>query len=76
MARSLHMTSILLCVTLAGALSAALAEQVPFEAGQQWTYRHAGPRPGAVEPTAIDGERVTQVVGNDPNRGLWFIEER
>lgn len=76
MTHDLLVASILLCATLTGALNANPAEHAPFEVGQQWTYRHAGPRPGSIEPDPINGERILQVIGNDPNSGLWIIEER
>jgi hypothetical protein len=50
----------------------------PFEVGQQWVYDHEGPRPGAMEPNAIDGQRILQVVSQteqDAQR-RWVIEER
>ena len=50
----------------------------PFEVGQQWVYDHEGPRPGAMEPNAIDGQRILQVVLQEELAGqrLWVIEER
>lgn len=76
MTRDVLTASILLCAALTSALSANLADRAPFEVGQQWTYRHTGPRPGSIEPDPIDGERILQVIRHDPNSGLWIIEER
>ncbi len=70
--RAWPMVSILLYV----ACAAAAGAEAPFTVGQQWTYRHTGPKPGSFEPNAIDGERIAQVIGEDPNNGLWIIEER
>jgi len=49
-----------------------------FEVGQRWEYQHEGPRPGSVEPNAIDGERILHVVSVVEERGSkqWIIEER
>lgn len=49
-----------------------------FEVGQRWVYSHKGPRPGAMEPNAIDGQRILQVVSRTERDGqaLWVIEER
>jgi hypothetical protein len=74
--RDLQTMSILLCIALAGASDASPAGDAPFEVGQRWVYRHIGPKPGSFEPDAIDGERIAQVIRNDPNNGLWIIEER
>lgn len=72
MKHTLQAISILLCIVCAAAAGA----EPPFTVGQQWTYRHTGPKPGSFEPNAIDGERIAQVIGDDPNNGLWIIEER
>ena len=50
----------------------------PYEVGQYWEYEHKGPRPGAVEPNAIDGHRILQVLDNVvvDAREHWVIEER
>ncbi|NQV32436.1 MAG: hypothetical protein HQ515_07060 [Phycisphaeraceae bacterium] len=50
----------------------------PFEVGQRWLYDHEGPRPGAMEPNAIDGQRILKVVSQAELGGqrLWIIEER
>jgi hypothetical protein len=52
--------------------------QAEFEVGQRWQYRHDGPRPGSVEPNAIDGERIVQVLSavDEPAGTQWTIEER
>jgi hypothetical protein len=55
-----------------------MAAQAPYEVGQYWRYNHQGPRPGAAEPKAIDGERILHVigtVGTDPEQ-QWIIEDR
>ncbi|HPC95225.1 MAG TPA: hypothetical protein PLU87_09795 [Sedimentisphaerales bacterium] len=72
MRHTLQTVSILLCV----ACAAATGAEAPFTVGQQWTYRHTGPKPGSFEPNAIDGQRIAQVIGEDPNHRLWIIEER
>ena len=50
----------------------------PFEVGQRWEYRHEGPRPGSMEPNAIDGERIMHVIAvvEKPEGKQWIIEER
>ena len=50
----------------------------PFEVGQRWQYRHEGPRPGSVEPNAIDGERILWVLSatEGPGGTQWVVEER
>jgi hypothetical protein len=50
----------------------------PFKVGQKWVYDHEGPRPGAMEPNAINGQRVLQIVSRTEQEGktLWVIEER
>ena len=50
----------------------------PFEVGQQWAYQHEGPRPGSMEPNAIDGERIMHVIGvvEEPEGKQWIIDER
>ena len=49
-----------------------------LDVGQRWQYRHEGPRPGNVEPNAIDGERILQVISVAEEQGgkQWVIEER
>jgi len=49
-----------------------------FEVGQRWEYRHEGPRPGDIEPNAIDGQRIVHVisVADEPGGKQWVIEER
>jgi len=57
---------------------AAPAPEAPYEVGQFWEYSHEGPRPGAVEPRAIDGRRILRVietVGAGTEK-RWVIEER
>lgn len=50
----------------------------PFEIGQRWEYRHEGPRPGSMEPNAIDGERTLHVIDvvEESEGKQWIIEER
>lgn len=64
----------LLCALAAAGQGAA----GPFEVGQRWVYEHEGPRPGGMEPNAIDGQRILHVVGvvGEPNALRWVIEER
>jgi hypothetical protein len=49
-----------------------------FEVGRWWRYRHEGPRPGSMEPNAIDGERILRVVSVVEEQGAaqWVLEER
>jgi hypothetical protein len=49
-----------------------------LEVGQRWEYRHEGPRPGDVEPNAIDGQRILRVIStaDGPSGRQWIIEER
>ncbi len=57
---------------------AAPAPEAPYEVGQFWEYSHEGPRPGAMEPRAIDGRRIVRVietVGAGAEQ-RWVIEER
>ncbi|MHC4741451.1 MAG: hypothetical protein ACYS8Z_06045 [Planctomycetota bacterium] len=68
---------VLLTVSIIG--SAAASEPgPPYRIGQYWEYVHEGPRPGAVEPEAIDGQRIVQVVGNvaDDANERWVIEDK
>lgn len=63
------------------ACSAACAGQAtagPYELGRRWVYRHEGPRPGSVEPNAIDGQRILHVISETQEQGerSWAIEER
>jgi|GEM_PF-563254 len=68
-------------VTILGALSMlnlAAAAQAPYEVGRYWEYDLQGPRPGATEPVAIDGQRilhVLQTVGAGADQ-RWIIEDR
>ena len=69
--------AILSAVSIVGSAKAS-EPNAPYEIGQYWEYAHQGPRPGAVEPNAIDGRRIIQVVGYvaaDANE-RWVIEER
>jgi hypothetical protein len=63
---------------LYGTIWAAPAWKAGFEIGQRWQYRHEGPRPGSIEPNAIDGERILLVVSSveEQGGGQWIIEER
>jgi len=67
--------SVFLCLPL---VCAAEARGPQFEVGQQWEYRHEGPRPGSVEPKPIDGSRILRVVAiRDDQKGKrWVIEDR
>jgi len=60
---------------LAAGTQAAVGQ---FEVGQRWVYEHEGPRPGSMEPNAIDGQRIRQVVAVTEEQGQqrWIIEER
>ena len=64
----------LLC-TAAWAVRTAAGQ---FEVGQRWEYRHEGPRPGSMDPNAIDGERILHVVAVAEGDGQkqWVITER
>lgn len=64
----------LICTTV----WAGTGPQPLFEVGQRWVYRHEGPRPGSVEPNAIDGERILWVLDNVEDQGQtqWVVEER
>jgi hypothetical protein len=50
----------------------------PFQVGQRWVYQHEGPRPGSMEPNAINGERIMHVIGvvEEPEGKQWIIDER
>ena len=63
---------------LCGTTWSTAASKVGFEIGQQWQYQHEGPRPGSIEPNAIDGERILWVVSSVEEQGgaQWVIEER
>lgn len=67
---------LLVCVLYAGAGADAGSE--PFEVGQRWVYEHKGPRPGNIEPNAIDGQKVLHVISafEENGAGRWVIEER
>jgi len=65
----------------AGFLGVAAGDEAtsePFQVGQRWVYQHQGPRPGAIEPNAIDGRKVLQVISTFEKDGArrWVIEER
>ncbi len=68
--------SSLLCLGQLGLAQTSSGEV--FVVGQQWQYDHEGPRPGAMEPNAIDGQRILQVVSETELDGhtVWAIEER
>lgn len=67
-----------LCVSMACMVSGQEAPSEAFEIGQRWVYRHQGPRPGSIEPNAIDGEKILQVISTFEQDGKkqWVIEER
>ncbi len=67
---------ICLCVVLFN--STGTLASVQFEVGRYWEYEHRGPRPGAMEPNAIDGKRIVQVVAQSDQAGdsVWVIEDR
>jgi hypothetical protein len=70
-------TATILCVISMLGLAPSAA-QAPYEVGQYWQYNHQGPRPGATEPVAIDGQRILQVlqiIGSDAEQ-RWIIEDR
>ncbi|MHC4520406.1 MAG: hypothetical protein ACYTAS_17605 [Planctomycetota bacterium] len=52
--------------------------QAQFEVGQKWVYQHEGPRPGSMEPTAIDGQRIRHVlaVSEEQEHPQWIVQER
>ena len=77
-AGSLDKVCLAFLACLAVSSSVFSASKGHYEIGQYWEYTHQGPRPGAVEPDAIDGPKSLQVVSNvtiDANEG-WVIEER
>lgn len=49
-----------------------------FAVGQRWEYQHQGPRPGNIEPNAIDGQRILHVIAATAGQEgkQWVIEER
>jgi hypothetical protein len=50
------------------------AAESQFEVGQKWVYQHQGPRPGNMEPNAIDGQRIRQVLAvNEKQEHPWWI---
>jgi len=60
------------------AASAGPVGTAPFEIGQRWEYKHEGPRPGSMDPNAIDGERILHVIAVLEEDGCrqWVIQER
>ncbi len=75
------MNRLTVVVTILGALSMlnlAAAAQAPYEVGRYWEYDLQGPRPGATEPVAIDGQRILQVLQTigDGTEQRWIIEDR
>ncbi|MCP4594341.1 MAG: hypothetical protein GY842_26730, partial [bacterium] len=54
------------------------AQAGQFEVGQRWVYEHEGPRPGSMEPNAIDGQRIRQVLSmsQEQDQLRWVVEER
>jgi hypothetical protein len=71
---------VLPCTVICLLCALAVAQEAggPFEVGQRWVYEHKGPRPGGMEPNAIDGQRILHVLGvvGEPNALRWVIEER
>jgi hypothetical protein len=69
--------STLVCLFCTAASAGRTAAE-GFEVGHRWEYRHEGPRPGSMEPNAVDGERILHVIalveGN--GRKQWVIAER
>jgi len=55
-----------------------LTAEVQFEVGQKWVYQHEGPRPGNMEPNAIDGQRIRHVLAVDKEQEhpRWIVQER
>lgn len=72
-----YLSSLLVCLLCTAAWSGQAA-RADFEVGQQWVYRHEGPRPGNIEPNVIDGERIVQVIStaDGPEGKQWVLEER
>ncbi len=60
------------------AMAGANTGSGPFEVGQRWVYEHQGPRPGSVEPNAIDGQKILHVISTFEEDGAkrWVIQER
>ncbi|HON92323.1 MAG TPA: hypothetical protein PLT20_11105 [Sedimentisphaerales bacterium] len=73
-AHRLVLASCLACV----AVWAGFTPKESLDVGQRWLYRHEGPRPGSVEPNAIDGERIVWVLARVEGQGgeLRVVEER
>jgi len=69
----LSLTSCLVCAVV----WAGSDFKAPLDVGQRWLYRHEGPRPGSIEPNAIDGERILWVLTRmDSQSGeLRVVEE-
>ncbi|MBN2133848.1 MAG: hypothetical protein JW741_30380 [Sedimentisphaerales bacterium] len=81
MRRGFRLGLVLAGLLIGLACSVGFAGQVvegPFEVGRRWVYRHEGPRPGSMEPNAIDGQRVLHVISETQEQGerSWAIEER
>lgn len=73
-AHRLVLASCLACA----AVQAGSTPKESLDVGQRWLYRHEGPRPGSVEPNAIDGERIVWVLARVEGQGgeLRVVEER
>jgi len=73
--RTRHTAALLLGFILIGFAVVGAAEQ--FEVGQRWVFEHKGPRPGSMEPDAIDGQRIRQVLSTAQVQGqpTWVVEE-
>ena len=70
-------TATILCAVSMLSLAAS-APEAPYAVGRYWEYSHEGPRPGAAEPHAIDGQRILHVletVGAGAEQ-RWVIEDR
>jgi len=69
--------AVALLVMLSGVTGWAVAE-AQFEVGQKWVFQHEGPRPGNMEPNAIDGQRIRHVlaVNEQEEHPRWIVQER
>ncbi len=73
--RTRRTAALLLGFIAIGSAVAGAAEQ--FQVGQRWVFEHKGPRPGSMEPDAIDGQRIRQVLSTalEQDKPTWVIEE-